>query len=299
MGGLVARYAAMYGDADLQPDGVQPQPTWAGAAHINKIIMFGTPNEGSADAFATLLEGYSVTEGLRPRIPLLNKLSREDVFTSPAAFQLLPNRAATRFLNEDLQPVDVDLYDPAVWRRYGWSPVADSDYRQRFVRGRANSDDPPFRGGSLEALDAYFAVVLNRAKRFHEALDVEVKDSPVQLMAFGGDCEETLIAPVILYDKKGQRWVTLTRPREIHASSGRRFSRKEVTQVMYAPGDGRVTRRSLLGEDLMGDHRNSPLFGTALPITYSVFACDLHGELQNNKTLQDNALTTLVNEAMK
>ncbi|HEX8890189.1 MAG TPA: hypothetical protein VF779_13615 [Pyrinomonadaceae bacterium] len=299
MGGLVARYAAMYGDADLPPDGVEPKPTWAGAAHINKIIMFGTPNEGSADAFATLLEGYSVTEGLRPRIPLLNKLSREDVFTSPAAFQLLPNRAATHFLNEDLQPLDVDLYDPSVWRRYGWSPVADSEYRKRFVRGKTDSDDPPFRGGSLEALDTYFAVVLNRAKRFHEALDVEVKESPVQLLAFGGDCEETLAAPVILYDKKRQQWLTLTRPREIHSSSGRRYSSKVVTQAMYAPGDGRVTRRSLLGEDLMGDHRKGSLFGTALPISYSVFACDLHGELQNNKTLQDNALTTLVNEAMK
>ena len=299
MGGLVARYAAMYGGEDLPPDGVQPKPNWAGAAHINKIIMFGTPNEGSADAFATLLEGYSVTEGLRPRIPLLNKLSRDDVFTSPSAYQLLPNRAATRFLNEDLQPIDVDLYDPAVWRRYGWSSIADSVYRQKFVGRKTNSDDPPARGGSLEALDAYFIVVLNRAKRFHEALDVEVKDSPVQLLAFGGDCEDTLVAPVILYDKKKKQWVTLTRPREIHSSSGRRFPGKVVTQAMYAPGDGRVTRRSLLGEDLMGDHHNNSPFGTALPISYSVFACDLHGELQNNKTLQDNALTMLVNEAMK
>src|SRR3954468_5983686 len=46
MGGLVARYAAMYGDADLPPQGGEPKPNWAGAADINKIIMFGTPNEG-------------------------------------------------------------------------------------------------------------------------------------------------------------------------------------------------------------------------------------------------------------
>jgi len=36
------------------------------------------PNEGSADAFATLIEGYSITEGLRRRVPLLNKLTAED-----------------------------------------------------------------------------------------------------------------------------------------------------------------------------------------------------------------------------
>jgi hypothetical protein len=29
----------------------------AGAAHISKIVMIGVPNEGSADAFATLDRG--------------------------------------------------------------------------------------------------------------------------------------------------------------------------------------------------------------------------------------------------
>jgi pimeloyl-ACP methyl ester carboxylesterase len=299
MGGLVGRYAAMYGDADLPPDDVRPVPSWAGAAHINKIVMFGTPNEGSADAFTTLIEGYSVTEGLRRRIPLLNKLSREDIFTAPSVFQLLPHPTATRFLDENLQPIQIDLYDPAVWQRYGWSPVTDPDYRARYVRGKTRGDNAPFRGGTLEELDAYFSNVLKRARRFHEALDVITEDVPVQLLAFGGDCEDTLYAPVILYDEKKQRWKTLTRPREFRTSTGRRVSLKEVTLAMSAPGDGRVTRRSLLGEDLMGGNREKSLFGTSLPIVYAAFACDLHGEVQNNKTLQDNALTVLVSEAMK
>ncbi|HWT01634.1 MAG TPA: hypothetical protein VN256_15415 [Pyrinomonadaceae bacterium] len=300
MGGLVARYAAMYGDNDLPDDGVRPAPTWEGAAHINRIIMFGTPNEGSADAFTTLLQGYSVTEGLRRPIPLLNKLSREDIFTAPSVFQLLPHAGAVRFLDENLQPVEVDLYDPAVWRRYNWSPVADPDYRERFVRGRTRGDNAPFKGGTLEELDAYFETVLRRAKRFHEALDAAGGgDPPVKLFAFGGDCEDTLAAPVLLFDRKKGRWVTLTRPRAFQTSAGRRVTLKEVTEAMSAPGDGRVTRRSLLGEGLEGDGRDHSLFGTSLPIVYAVFACDLHGDLQNNKTLQDNALTTLVSEAMK
>jgi len=300
MGGLVGRYAAMYGDADLPPDNVQPVPSWAGSVHINRIVMFGTPNEGSADAFSTLIEGYSVTEGLRRRIPLLNKLSREDIFTAPSVFQLLPHRTNTRFLDENLQPVPIDLYDPAVWRSYGWSPVGDPDYRDRYVRGRTRGDNAPFRGGSLEELDAYFAIVLNRARRFHEALDVITDNPPVQLLAFGGDCEDTLVAPVLLFDQKRQRWTTLTRPRAFTNSAGRRVSLKEATEAMSAPGDGRVARRSLLGEDLTGGKRpGNSLFGTQLPIVYAAFACDLHGEVQNNKTLQDNALTVLVSEVMK
>jgi pimeloyl-ACP methyl ester carboxylesterase len=299
MGGLVARYAAMYGGAELQPDGAQPQPTWAGAVHINRIVMLGTPNEGSADAFATLLKGYSVTEGLRRRIPLLNKLSSEDIFTGPAVFQLLPDRAATRFLDENLQPIEIDLYDPAVWRRYGWSPVNDADYRRRFVKGQTRGDDAPFHAGTLADLDAYFVLVLNRARRFHEALDVSVEDAPVQLFALGGDCEDTLTAPILIFDQKRQRWETLLRPRAFHTSTGKRVTLKEAADAMSAPGDGRVTRRSLLGEDLAGARYRNSLFNTTLPIVYAVFACDLHGQLQSNKTLQDNALTALVNEVVK
>lgn len=299
MGGLVARYAAMYGGAELQPDSAQPVPTWAGAAHINRIVMLGTPNEGSADAFATILYGYSLTEGLRRRIPLLNKLTSEDIFTAPAVFQLLPDRAAARFLDENLQPLQIDLYDVATWKRYGWSPVNDEDYRRRFVKGQTRGDDASFHGGSLDDLDAYFALVLNRARRFHEALDVSVADSPVQLFALGGDCEETLDAPVLIFDQKRQHWETLIRPRAFHTSTGRRITLKEASAAMSAPGDGRVTRRSLLGEDIAGARSRNSLFDTALPIVYAVFACDLHGQLQSNKTLQDNALTALVNEVMK
>jgi pimeloyl-ACP methyl ester carboxylesterase len=301
MGGLIARYAAMYGDADLPADGSKIVPTWAGASAINKIFMLGTPNAGSADAFQTLLEGYSVTEGLRRRIRLLNKLSREDALTAPSIFQLMPHSASVRFLDGDLKPLQVDLYDPAVWRQYGWSPVTDPDYRRRYSEGRPDGDYAPFGRGSLEELDAYFATALHRAKRFHEALDAVVVDgeTPVALFAFGGDCEETLDAPVIMRDAKKNRWVTLTQPQKFRAIDGRRISSKEATLAMYAPGDGRVTRRSLLAEDLASLHRASPLFNTALPITYAIFACDLHGDLQNNKILQNNALTALVSEAIK
>jgi hypothetical protein len=300
MGGLVARYAAMYGKSDLPNDDMQPVPTWAGAMHISKIFMFGTPNEGSADAFQTLLEGYSVTEGLRRRIRLLNKLSREDALTAPSIFQLMPHNSSARFLDENLQPMQVDLYDPSVWRRYGWSAAHDEKFRRRFADGLEGIASAENAEQRLEQLDAYFASALRRAKRFQDALDAPVEgDAPVALFAFGGDCEETLAAPVILKDRKRVGWITLTGPQGFRQSSGRKVSGKEATLAMYAPGDGRVTRRSLLAETLAEKRRISPLFNTSLPIVYAVFACDLHGELQNNKTLQDNALTALVSEAMK
>lgn len=284
MGGLIARYAAMYGDADLPPDDVAIRPTWQGAAHITKIVMIGTPNEGSSDAFATIVDGYSITEGLRRRVPLLNKLTAADAVRTPSVFQLMPHRDAAKFLDENLQPIEVDLYDAAVWKRYGWSAINSAEFRREY-------------NGSLEELDAYLAATLKRARRFHESLDaVEGAESPVVLLAIGGDCEETLSAPVILRDEKKNRWLTLIRPREFRTSAGVKMSKKKVTDAMYAPGDGRVTRASLLGENLI--KRRDPLTGFTLS-RYAVFGCDLHGQLPRNKTLQDNALTAIVGEVMQ
>jgi hypothetical protein len=283
MGGLIARYAAMYGDADLPPDGVAIRPTWQGAAHISKIVMIGTPNEGSSDAFATIIEGYSITEGLRRRVPLLNKLTAADAVRTPSVFQLMPHRDAAKFLDENLQPIDVDLYDATVWKRYGWSALDSAEFRRQY-------------NGNVEEIDAYLAATLKRARRFHESLDaVEGSESPVVLLAIGGDCEETLSAPVILRDEKKNRWLTLTRPREFRTSAGVKISKQKVTDAMYAPGDGRVTRASLLGENLIKSRDRVTGFTLS---RYAVFGCDLHGQLPRNKSLQDNALTAIVSEAM-
>jgi pimeloyl-ACP methyl ester carboxylesterase len=283
MGGLIARYAAMYGDADLPPDGVAIRPTWQGAAHISKIVMIGTPNEGSSDAFATIIEGYSITEGLRRRVPLLNKLTAADAVRTPSVFQLMPHRDAAKFLDENLQPIDVDLYDATVWKRYGWSALDSAEFRRQY-------------NGNVEEIDAYLAATLKRARRFHESLDaMEGSESPVVLLAIGGDCEETLSAPVILRDEKKNRWLTLTRPREFRTSAGVKISKQKVTDAMYAPGDGRVTRASLLGENLIKSRDRVTGFTLS---RYAVFGCDLHGQLPRNKSLQDNALTAIVSEAM-
>lgn len=298
MGGLVARYAAMYGDRDLAPEGAAPQPSWAGASFVDKIFMFGTPNAGSMEAFSVLLEGYSVTEGLRRRVRLLNKLSREDVMTAPSIYQLLPHRAQVRFLDENLRPLSLDLYDPEVWRRYKWSAANDPAFREAYARGVVRGQESPTKTGTLADLDAYFETVLARARRFHEALDAPqstADTAPVKLFAFGGDCEETLAAVVVTRDGKGGGWLTLTRPKSLKTPDGRKLTRAEVVRVMYEPGDGRVTRSSLLGLGATGA-RASALYDTPLPLAYAAFACDLHSDLQNNLTLQDNALTLLVNE---
>jgi pimeloyl-ACP methyl ester carboxylesterase len=290
MGGLIARYAAMYGDADLPAGDAAIQPNWNGAALISKIVMIGVPNEGSADAFATLVEGYSVTEGLRRRVPLLNKLTAADAARTPSLFQLMPHTGAVRFLDENLKPISIDLYDIEVWKQYGWSAIHTDEFRRRFMNTTGTN-------GEGDELDAYLAATLRRARRFHQALDsVDSATSPVVLLAIGGDCEETLNSPVVLRDAKRNRWVTLTRPREFRTSTGVKISKQQATQAMYVPGDGRVTRSSLLGENLFKARDTQTGFTLS---RYAVFGCDLHGQLPRNKTLQDNALTAIVSEVMR
>jgi hypothetical protein len=235
---------------------------------------------------------------MRRRIPLLNKLTNEEAISAPSIFQLMPHRPVAKFLDENLKPMAVDLYDPAVWKQYGWSPINDPDFRRRFET-RAKAVHPNPRRESLADLDGYFAAVLKRARRFHEALDAVLdKAAPVSLLAIGGDCEETLNAPIIMRDPKSARWITLIRPQDFRTSTGAKVTRRQAIEAMFAPGDGRVTRRSLLGEDLPGA-RNNASFDSPLPLAYAIFGCDLHGSLQKNKTLEDNAMTALVNEAMR
>jgi pimeloyl-ACP methyl ester carboxylesterase len=296
MGGLIARYAAMYGDQDLPADDSPPQPTWAGARHISKIVMIGVPNEGSADAFATLVDGYSITEGLRRRVPLLNKLTAEDAVRSPSVFQLLPHAGVVRFLDENLNVIPVDLYDPKVWKQYSWTPLFSEDFRRRYLHQKSVGGDSG--DGQESNLDTYLAATLRRTRQFHQALDAGLSlNHPVTLLAIGGDCEETLNSPIIVRDTKENRWMTLIRPREFRNASGAKISKRQVTEAMYVPGDGRVTRKSLLGETIQTvGGQETPI---SLRLTYAVFGCDLHGQLQRNKMLQDNALTAIVGEIMK
>ena len=62
----------------------------------------------------------------------------------------------------------VDLYDPEVWKRYGWSVIYSSpDFRRHY----ASSLELTAEWKSEDDLDAYLAATLKRARRFHEALD--------------------------------------------------------------------------------------------------------------------------------
>ena len=56
LGGLLARYALMYGDTPLGESGPLPPVTWAGQATIASVFLVATPNEGTFISLKRLSE---------------------------------------------------------------------------------------------------------------------------------------------------------------------------------------------------------------------------------------------------
>lgn len=311
MGGLIARYAAMFGDADLPRRGA-PVPTWAGAAHINKLMMFGTPNEGSFSSLDVLLNGYPIVAGRN--LPLVDDFRPEDVLSNPSIYQLIPHQNSARFLDENLKPIKVDLYNVETWIKYGWGALSEPKFLSKLKDAPrlalTNKEIKPITAGKDASFDdrllaqttyaqvrAYVVAALDRARRFHLAMDAVTKTTPIQLYAFGGNCAETLDAAVLIRDEKKGRWVTLVEARDIKTSGGREIKKAEVKAAMFAIGDGRVTKRSLLAETELANKGGPDIENqTIFPLESSFFSCVLHTSLFLEKPIQESFLSALVVE---
>ncbi|MGH9914341.1 MAG: hypothetical protein ACRD63_03525, partial [Pyrinomonadaceae bacterium] len=193
-------------------------------------------------------------------------------------------------------------FNAETWRKYGWSSTFNSDFRDRFARGNIASDRKLQGSTKLIDLEAYFANALGRGRRFHEALAAPGDlPAPVTIYAFGGDCEDTLSAPVIIpHGDKTAGWVTLTRPATIKRNAGSRITKDQVIRAMFAPGDGITTRSSVLGGGwpLIDDGKGAKAIEKTLPVTYTFFNCAVHNDLTNNGILQNNAFTLLMREVL-
>jgi pimeloyl-ACP methyl ester carboxylesterase len=274
MGGLVSRYAAMYGDADLPAAGARrPRPTWAGARHFNKIFLVGTPNEGSLPSLNSLLNGFSFFGVAGLNLPFVQNLTKFDLFTIPAIYQLLPHADSARVFDENLKPLKIDLYNPTMWEKYGWAAYLDKDFKKNF----APSEQKNAR--------AYLRVVLARAKRFQDALRATaVTKSPVPVYFFGSECKPTLDGMVIYRDAKKNVWRTIFKPDSFERADGTKVSNKELEPLLYSPGDGTVTKRSFLTAAIRNISHSEQ---TSFPV------CEEHRNLTGNPEIQKNLLAML------
>jgi pimeloyl-ACP methyl ester carboxylesterase len=273
MGGLIARYAAMYGDADI-PTGPM-QPNWAGAKQFDKVFLLGTPNDGSILALKALIQGQTIATTIP--LPIFQSFTRFDAFTIPSIFQLLPSDGGLVVYDENFKPLKLDVYDPNTWDEYDWSVWEDPDFKNDFSADEQKNARP------------YFVAALQRAKKFQEAIRAfRPGDVPVNFYLIGGDCKDTPAAAVVLWDEKNKRWETMLKPRSFTRTDGTKVSEDEVKAKLNAKGDGTVTLQSLVDDLSPVDLRNK-----YLPVAGGMFQCEDHTRLVTSTDVQDKLLGLL------
>ncbi len=280
MGGLIARYAARFGKADLPAGKAKPRVTWAGARDFKRIFLLGTPNAGSVEALQSILDGFSVIGG-GLNLPFVQNLSKFDVFTIPSIYQLLPHNGTQTVLDENLKPLDIDYFDIATWEKYDWSPINDDNFEKKFSPSEVKN------------ARRYLTVVLDRARKFQEALDIEAKKSPVLFYLLGGDCKDTLDSIIVYRDEKKNKWKTLIKGDSFNTSTGAKVSSDDVKKVIYSMGDGVVSKRSLKGE--IATKGNKSVF----PVTSELFVCEGHTKLVTSSDAQDKLFTLLLDDIIQ
>ena len=257
MGGLVARYYLRYGAADLPEDGSLPKLTWAGAQHVEHLVIIGTPNAGSLGSLQNLISGVSPDT-------LFPHYSAAVLGTMPSMYELLPRGRHVPLLRANNQPVD-DLFDPELWKNQQWG-LADpkQDPILKLLLPEVES-----REQRLEIALDHQAKALRRARQFTSAMDVPSKPpDSLKLLLIAGDAEET------------------KKTAQINPEGG-------IKIVKTGPGDGTVLRSSALMDERMADNLQSRLIS---PIHWDqvIFIFSDHLGLTKDPVFTDNVLYFLL-----
>lgn len=184
-GAHLCRWLAKYGGAPLEEAGSGRLPP---AISVRRLILVGASNGGSVRIRRELDRG-------RTYVPLVGRSMRpEVVFTYPSLFQDLPIYRRDLFLDEKGRPLDVDLFDPESWRRYGWSIYGMERPAPRFL-------------GAEEERDDYLRATLSRARRFQELLRADASQfRETRIYVIGSEDQPTPDRAVLV--RKGEKWNT-------------------------------------------------------------------------------------------
>jgi hypothetical protein len=236
LGGLVARYALMYGDTALGEAGPLPPVTWAGAPRIGTLFLVATPNEGTFTALKCLEKGtfYRWHHGA---------FSPATLFTFPSVFDVLPDRIEP-LIDGRGKPLPFRLDDPDDWERLGWSVID---------RGQASAVPHA-------ALRAHLERELARHARLQAALaQIAGTPNPAALYVVGS-LSQSVQRTALVVSRGGRMEVRFEPP-----SGGR----PDLTPLLFEPGDSMVPDRSLTAEGSAHDPASSLCFRSVVHSTRS------------------------------
>jgi pimeloyl-ACP methyl ester carboxylesterase len=270
MGGLIARYYERYGTDDVLGHDYFPI-TGAGARKMRRLALIGTPNVGTAIAIHSFVNGYRVA---------LSRLPTEGVVTLPAMYQFFPHPQVIWLADTHGAPLRPNLFDVATWRHFGWS-IFNHDVQRRMAA-------EPGIWPAQNVLERYFEKRLKRAQRFTLSLSAPVGDVKlIESRVFGGDCVPTP-ARLVLEVVEGESLARLRPEQILHPVPGVDYDR-----LMYDPGDGRVTKSSLLGRYEPDAATGRDAHADA-EFDHPYFFCGAHFVLTGNVHFLDNLLHYLL-----
>ena len=260
-GGMVVRYFIRYRGVDVLDRPVSDRPLRpAGADRVRRAALIGVPSQGSLFGLGLVIRGHRIG-----RIDLLP----EHLAMMQSALQLLPHPRRPWLIDTRGHPLTRDLYDPATWQRLRIS-VFSPDVARRLGSAPAGQR-------RLRERQARFRTALERGRRFQLALSRPLI-TPFEYDVFAADCSATA-ARLVEEAVRGRPRVR-TSPQEI----ARPADGLDYARLMYAPGDGWVTRESALG---IADG------GAPLPLDTLVLGCGEHAALAAADLTRRNLLATL------
>lgn len=279
MGGLITRYYLRYGRQDVIGDNDFDQKlTMYGAERVRRVVLLGTPNLGSSKTLNLFIKGLDIG---------INHIGTETLASMPSLFQLFPHAVTNWIVSLDGEMLERDLFDVDIWRRFEWSifnPEVRSRIKQQF-------DDEAKAHAHQQAFEQYFENQLERARRFVWSLSIKVPENHPDIIAFGGACNLTP-ARILVEEVNGESMVRIS-PDEIE----RPVEGIDYDALLLEPGDGSVTKASLLGRDKLDPSIDRHKY-LHLPISQSFFLCESHESLTGNLNFQDNLLNTLLAREM-
>ncbi len=275
MGGLVSRYYLRYGRTDVLQGNDFPV-TLEGTRHVRRSVLLATPNLGSAPALQSLVLGR--------RLGVVH-IPPEVLATMPSIFQLLPHGMLNPLYDPAGKPLDIDIFDARIWRQKQWS-IFNPDTRERIL---AHFDDEEAGTEYYDRLSRFFAYTLERARRFQWSLTVKLPKHSHEFVVMGGDCHLTPSHLVVEKDPDSQHETVRAWPSRVE----HRVKGVDYERLMLEPGDGKVTKSSLLARNTL-DPTVARHWYVDFPLDYPIFLCEKHDRIPGNIFFQDNLLHILL-----
>jgi len=271
-GGLIARYFLLYGGRALPEEGM-PVPDLGGATKVSRALAIGVPEIGMARAVAALTVGEPI---------VMNKVGPEILATSLSTFDLLPHGDDVWLLDGRGAPIVADACDPDVWKTH------EMGIFNRGVRAQVRERGGGGRSGRrrLDLLERGFLLRLARSRRFRRAVRAVPIPRDIAYFTIGGDCRPTE-ARLLAEQFMGRPEVKSLPDRVRHPRRG-----VDYRALMLEPGDGRVTRPSVLAAPAW------PVSAEPLPPPANnwprrLFVCASHNQLTVNIDCQRAMLHAL------